>query len=41
MTSVTMVDHDVASFEAGLDLTHLSGTKKEPKPKLLSPDIFW
>ena len=20
---------------------HFSGTKKEPKPKLLSPDIFW
>ena len=20
---------------------HISGTKKEPKPKLLSPDIFW
>ena len=22
-------------------ITHVSGTKKEPKPQLLSPDIFW
>ena len=22
-------------------VVHVSGTKKEPKPKLLSPDIFW
>ena len=22
-------------------IMHWSGTKKEPKPKLLSPDIFW